>query len=84
MRRRKCQQHHLPRASSNQAAAPGSCARALHAWRAGTNPSCRCCCRLRSFPLQNTHNGDQIEVEGSAYVVQSVIMQYKLVRGRYK
>lgn len=36
------------------------------------------------FPLQNTHNGDQIEVEGSAYVVQSVIMQYKLVRGRYK
>ncbi|PRW51179.1 hypothetical protein C2E21_5649 [Chlorella sorokiniana] len=32
----------------------------------------------------STHNGDLIEVEGSAYVVQSVVMQYKLVRGRYK
>ncbi len=33
---------------------------------------------------QSTHNGDLIEVEGSAYVVQSVVLQYKLVRGRYK
>ncbi|KAL4443314.1 hypothetical protein ABPG75_011051 [Micractinium tetrahymenae] len=32
----------------------------------------------------NTHNGDQIEVEGSAFVVQAVVMQYKLVRGKYR
>ncbi|GAB4818638.1 hypothetical protein N2152v2_005684 [Parachlorella kessleri] len=31
-----------------------------------------------------THNGDEIEVEGSSYVVQSVVMQFKLVRGRYE
>ncbi|KAI3426905.1 hypothetical protein D9Q98_006849 [Chlorella vulgaris] len=31
----------------------------------------------------NTHNGDQIAVAGSSYVVQSVVMQYKLVRGKY-
>jgi hypothetical protein len=34
--------------------------------------------------LQNTHNGDQIEVEGSSYVVQSVVLQFKLVRGKYR
>jgi hypothetical protein len=28
---------------------------------------------------QNTHNGDQIEVAGSAYVVQAVVLQFKLV-----
>lgn len=32
----------------------------------------------------NTHNGDQIEVEGSAFLVQAVVMQYKLVRGKYR
>lgn len=33
---------------------------------------------------QNTHNGDQIEVNGSDYVVSSVVLQYKLVGGRYR
>jgi hypothetical protein len=39
--------------------------------------------RARPSPVsavQNTHNGDQIAVAGSSYVVQSVVMQYKLVR----
>lgn len=31
-----------------------------------------------------THNGDEIEVAGASYVVQSVVLQYKLVRGRYE
>jgi hypothetical protein len=33
---------------------------------------------------QNTHNGDQVEVGGGSYVVQSVVLQYKFVRGRYR
>ena len=33
---------------------------------------------------QNTHNGDQIEVKGDSYVVQKVILRYRLVRGRYR
>ncbi len=41
-----------------------------------------CCCLVPW--VQNTHNGDQIEVEGSAFVVQAVVMQYKLVRGKYR
>ncbi|KAK9795514.1 hypothetical protein WJX73_003068 [Symbiochloris irregularis] len=32
----------------------------------------------------DTHNGDQIEVEGSNYVVSCVVLQYKLVGGRYQ
>ncbi|PSC75507.1 hypothetical protein C2E20_1129 [Micractinium conductrix] len=32
----------------------------------------------------NTHNGDQIELDGAAYVVQSVVLQYRLVRGKYR
>lgn len=32
----------------------------------------------------NTHNGDAIDVHGDSYVVQTVVLQYKLVRGRYK
>lgn len=32
----------------------------------------------------STSNGDWIDVGGSAYVVQSVVLQYKLVRGRYQ
>lgn len=31
----------------------------------------------------NTHNGEQIEIEGEAYVVTSLVLRYKLVRGRY-
>jgi hypothetical protein len=38
---------------------------------------------IHSFhPL--THNGDEIEVEGSSYIVQTVIQRFKLVRGRYQ
>ncbi|EFN56875.1 hypothetical protein CHLNCDRAFT_51665 [Chlorella variabilis] len=32
----------------------------------------------------NTHNGDQVEIAGSSYVVQSVVLQFKLVRGKYR
>eukprot|EP00884_Botryococcus_braunii_P003615 jgi/Botrbrau1/13254/Bobra.0074s0003.1 len=32
----------------------------------------------------DTHNGDQIEVDGLDYVVSGVVLQYKLVRGRYE
>jgi hypothetical protein len=44
------------------------------------------CCPLP----QNTHNGDFIELEApgaeaaATYVVQSVVLQYKLVKGKYK
>lgn len=31
-----------------------------------------------------THNGDRIEVEGEDYIVSAVVLQYKLVRGRYQ
>lgn len=42
--------------------------------------------RCRSLPssVQNTHNGDQIEVMGDSYVVQKVVLRYRLVRGRYR
>lgn len=32
----------------------------------------------------DTHNGDQIEVDGSDYVVSSLVLQWKLVGGRYQ
>jgi hypothetical protein len=32
----------------------------------------------------NTHNGDVISVQGEDFIVQSVVLQYKLVRGRYR
>lgn len=30
-----------------------------------------------------THNGEQIEIDGKGYVVTSLLIQYKLVRGKY-
>lgn len=30
-----------------------------------------------------THNGEMIEVDGSGYVVTSVIVQFKLLKGKY-
>lgn len=38
---------------------------------------------IHSLP-PDTHNGDQIEVEGQDYVVDSVILHYKLVGGKYQ
>ena len=32
----------------------------------------------------NTHNGDEIEVEGDSYVVQKVVFRFRLTRGKYK
>lgn len=31
-----------------------------------------------------THNGDQIEVDGKDYIVSSVVLKYKLVKGKYQ
>lgn len=31
----------------------------------------------------NTHNGDEIEVDGQGYVVTRVVLKYKLVSGKY-
>lgn len=42
-----------------------------------------CSLGIHALP-PNTHNGDQIEVDGSAYVVQCVVLQYRLVRGKYR
>eukprot|EP00195_Chlamydomonas_chlamydogama_P015270 CAMPEP_0202892960 /NCGR_PEP_ID=MMETSP1392-20130828/2628_1 /ASSEMBLY_ACC=CAM_ASM_000868 /TAXON_ID=225041 /ORGANISM="Chlamydomonas chlamydogama, Strain SAG 11-48b" /LENGTH=145 /DNA_ID=CAMNT_0049577109 /DNA_START=120 /DNA_END=557 /DNA_ORIENTATION=- len=30
-----------------------------------------------------THNGEEIEVDGAGYVVTSVVVQYKLLKGKY-
>ncbi|KAK9813251.1 hypothetical protein WJX72_011483 [[Myrmecia] bisecta] len=38
---------------------------------------------IHSLPA-NTHNGDQIEVNGQDYVVSGLVVQYKLVRGAYQ
>ncbi|KAL3147981.1 hypothetical protein ABBQ38_014276 [Trebouxia sp. C0009 RCD-2024] len=38
---------------------------------------------IHSLP-PDTHNGDQIEVEGQDYVVDSVMFHYKLVGGKYQ
>ncbi|DBA87588.1 hypothetical protein WJX77_005851 [Trebouxia sp. C0004] len=38
---------------------------------------------IHSLP-PDTHNGDQIEVEGQDYVVDSVTLHYKLVGGKYQ
>eukprot|EP00892_Ulva_mutabilis_P000697 jgi/Ulvmu1/10628/UM066_0007.1 len=37
---------------------------------------------IHSLPPK-THNGDQLSIEGKEYVVTSLILQYKLQRGRY-
>jgi hypothetical protein len=34
--------------------------------------------------MQNTHNGDQIEVAGSSYIVQSVVLQFRLQGSKYR
>jgi hypothetical protein len=34
--------------------------------------------------MQNTHNGDQIDVDGKSYVVQKVVIRFKLIKGRYR
>jgi hypothetical protein len=40
--------------------------------------------RPRGHP-QNTHNGDVIELEdGSSYVVESLVLRFRLVNGRYQ
>lgn len=31
----------------------------------------------------NTHNGEEIEIDGHGYVVTSLVLQYKLVKGKY-
>lgn len=31
----------------------------------------------------NTHNGEEIEIDGQGYVVTSLVLQYKLVKGKY-
>lgn len=31
----------------------------------------------------NTHNGEEIEVDGQGYVVTSLVLRYKLVKGKY-
>eukprot|EP00775_Hariotina_reticulata_P011627 gene11627-11771_t len=31
----------------------------------------------------NTHNGEQIEIDGQGYVVTSLVLKYKLVKGKY-
>ena len=69
--------------------ATGACGRATCLPSARLCPVASCPTASRRPPPspaapQNTLNGDQIEVEGSAYVVRSVVMQYKLVRGRYR
>jgi len=33
---------------------------------------------------QNTHNGDEIHVDGESYVVQGIVLTYKLVHGKYR
>ncbi|KAK9842082.1 hypothetical protein WJX81_007684 [Elliptochloris bilobata] len=33
---------------------------------------------------KNTHNGDQINVQGEDYVVRTLVLKYKLVGGRYE
>jgi len=32
----------------------------------------------------DTHNGDQIHVDGKDWVVSSLVLKYKLVRGKYE
>jgi len=34
--------------------------------------------------VQGTHNGDEIEVSGASYVVQNTVLQYKLIKGKYR
>jgi len=31
----------------------------------------------------HTHNGEEIEIDGQGYVVTSLVLQYKLVKGKY-
>jgi hypothetical protein len=49
-----------------------------------TTPSLRNFSRRLPPPPQNTFNGDHIEVEGGNYIVQSVVLKYRLVRGKYR
>ena len=31
----------------------------------------------------DTHNGDRVEIDGDAFVVRGVVLNYRLVKGRY-
>lgn len=77
----------FPAAPNTRTGASHAC-RAQHTQHGQKMGSCRAdqlAARFACCPApQNTHNGDQIEVEGSAFVVQAVVMQYKLVRGKYR